>query len=125
MLEKAYFRTPNKSSYFSKGSIVAFYVSQTIKELIGFARVTYSEVIHIEKALTKFKRQGVLSKEELSKAADKKGMLHVFTFDNFFEFNNRISFSRAKKMGLISGANLVSVEKIDHVCLKKLISEAF
>jgi L-amino acid N-acyltransferase YncA len=125
MLEKAYFRSPSKSSYFSKGAIVAFYVSQTLKELIGFARVTYSEVLHIEEVLTKFKRQGVLSKEELSKTADKKGMLHVFTFDNFFEFNKRVSFSRAKKMNLISGANLVSVEKIDHHGLKQLIGEAF
>lgn len=125
MLEKAYFRSPPKNSYFSKGGIVAFYVSQTLKELVGFARITYSEVLHFEEALTKFKRQGVLSREELSKVADKKNMLHVFTFDNFFEFNKRVPFSKAKKLGLISGANLTTVEKIDHRGLKQLISEAF
>jgi L-amino acid N-acyltransferase YncA len=125
MLEKAYFKSPMKNNYFSKGAIVAFYVSRSLKEFIGFARVTYSEVVTIEEALTRFKRQGVLSRIELMEIADKKGMLHVFTFDNFFEFNKRVPFNKAKSMGLISGANLVSVEKINHSKMKQLINEAF
>jgi L-amino acid N-acyltransferase YncA len=123
MLEKAYFRSSVKSNYFNKGTIVAFYVSHSLKEFIGFARVTHSEVLSVEEALIKFKRQGVLSREELVKVANNKGQLHAFTFDNFFEFKNRLSFSKAKAMGLIGGANLVSVEKVNHTKMKQLINE--
>ena len=125
MLEKAYFRAPSKNNYFTKGTILAFYVSKTIKELVGFAREPFSDVMSVDEALISFKRQGVLSRHELGKFSDSKGNLHVFTFDNFFEFNKRVSFSQAKKLGLISKANLVSVEKIDHIGLEKLIREAF
>lgn len=127
LLEKAYFRSPSKASYFKKGGIVAFYVSgnKSIQELIGFARITYSDVIDIEEAAIKFGRQGVLSRDQLNNIADYTGKIHVFTFDNFLEFDKRVSFSRAKEIGLIGNANLVSPEKINSGKLKLLIGEAF
>jgi GNAT superfamily N-acetyltransferase len=127
LLEKAYFRSKNKSSIFRKGGIVAFYVSgsKSIQEIIGFSRITYSDVITVDEAFIKLDRQGILTKEELRSVADKDNKLHAFTFDNFFEFDKRISFSRAKKLGLISNANLVSPEKINTEKLKVLIKEAF
>ncbi|OWP47462.1 hypothetical protein CEG18_28610 [Pseudomonas nitroreducens] len=126
LLEKAYFRSPVKASQFKKGGIIAFYVSGTksIQELIGFARITYSDIITIDEATIKLARQGVLSRDELASISD-NGKIHVFTFDNFLEFDNRISFPRAKKLGLISNANLVSPEKIEIEQLKTLIGEAF
>lgn len=125
MLEKAYFRSTTKNNYFTKGTILAFYVSKTLKQFVGFARVTFSAVLSVDEALISFKRQGVLSREDLNKIADKEGKLHVFTFDNFFEFNRRVPFSKAKEMGVVSDANLVSVEKLDHIGLERLLSEAF
>lgn len=127
LLEKAYFRSPSKASLFKKSGIIAFYVSgsKSIQEIIGFARITYSDVIDIDEAAIKVDRQGVLSRRELSEIADNTHKLHVFTFDNFLEFDRRISFSRAKELGLISNANLVSPEKIDFEKLKVLIGEAF
>jgi len=127
LLEKAYFRSCSKSNLFKRGGIISFYVSgaNSIQELIGFARITYSDVIPIDEAAIKVDRQGVLSREELANIADKNGKIHVFTFDNFLEFDKRISFSTAKKLGLISGANLVAPEKIDVNKLKVLIGEAF
>ena len=66
-----------------------------------------------------------MSVNELEKIASKNGEVHVFTFDNFIEFDKRISFARAKELGLISGANLISPEKIDVEKFKVLIGEAF
>lgn len=127
LLEKAYFRSCSKSSLFKRGGIVAFYVSgaNSIQEIIGFARITYSDVISVDEAAIKVDRQGVLSRDELTKIADKSGKIHVFTFDNFLEFDRRLSFSRAKELGLIGGANLVSPEQIDVDKLKVLIGEVF
>ena len=127
LLEKAYFRSLSKASLFRRGGVIAFYVSgsKSIQEIIGFARVTYSDIINIDEAIIKVDRQGVLSRYELSEIVDKSGKIHVFTFDNFLEFDRRVSFSRAKALGLISNANLVSPEKIDFEKLKVLIGEAF
>jgi len=127
LLEKAYFRSSRNASLFVKGGIIAFYVSgnDSIQEIIGFARITYSDVVTMDEALVRLDRQGVLSRKELSNISDKHGKLHVFTFDNFLEFDKRISFALAKKMGLISNANLVSPEKIGSEKLYALIGEAF
>lgn len=127
LLEKAYFRSSRKAAMFNKGEVIAFYVSgkDSIQEIIGFARITYSDVVNIDEATIKVDRQGVLSRDELVQRTDKSDKLHVFTFDNFLEFDHRVSFKRAKKLGLISNANLVSPEKICSDKLKILIGEAF
>lgn len=127
LLEKAYFRSPKGASMFHRGLVVAFYVSgkNSIQEIIGFARITYSDVVDVSEASVKLDRQGVLSPNELARAADKNGLVHAFTFDNFLEFDNRVSFQRAKDIGLISNANLVSPEMIGFEKLKTLIREAF
>lgn len=127
LLEKAYFRSPRKAGLFKKGGVVAFYVSgkDSIQEIIGFARITYSDVVSVDEATIKVDRQGVLSRHELVGLTDKSGRLHVFTFDNFLEFDRRIPFGKAKSLGLISNANLVSPEKIGPDMLKILIGEAF
>ena len=127
LLEKAYFRSPNNASIFKKGGLIAFYVSgrKSIQELIGFARITYSDVITVDEAKIKVDRQGVLSRKELLDVTDKKGKLHVFTFDNFLEFDRRLPFKRAKELGIIGKANLISPEKISFEKLKILIRETF
>ncbi|WEJ74636.1 GNAT family N-acetyltransferase [Pseudomonas sp. PSE14] len=127
LLEKAYFRSPKRSNIFKKGGIIAFYISGTksIQEIVGFARITYSDVIKIDEATIKLDRQGVLSREELLDVSDKDGKIHVFTFDNFLEFDKRVSFTKAKRLELISNANLVSPEKIEIDKLRTLIGEAF
>lgn len=127
LLEKAYFRSTLKASLFRKGGIVAFYVSgsKSIQEIIGFARITYSDVISIDEATVKVDRQGVLSRDQLLEIADKNGKLHVFTFDNFLEFDRRLPFQQAKELKLISNANLVAPERINLGKLKILIREAF
>ncbi|WP_217997983.1 hypothetical protein, partial [Pseudomonas syringae group genomosp. 3] len=127
LLEKAYFRSPAKAAHFKKGGLIAFYVSgnKSIQEIIGFARITYSDVISIDEAAIKLDRQGVLSRLELASMVDNSGKIHVFTFDNFLEFDRRVSFLRAKELELISNANLVSPEKVGFEKLKVLIGEAF
>lgn len=106
---------------------MAFYVSgqKSVQEIIGFARITYSDLVTVNEALLKVDRQGVLSREELIDLSDSNGNLHVFTFDNFLEFDRRIPFKYAKNIGLISESNLVSPEKIGPKELKVLVKEAF
>lgn len=127
LLEKAYFRSTKKASFFQTGDVVAFYVSgqRSVQEIIGFARITYSNLVTVDEATLKVDRQGVLSRDKLIEIADNNGKLHVFTFDNFLEFDRRVSFRKAKDVGLISESNLVSPEKLSPKQLKVLIREAF
>jgi len=114
-VEKAYFRSPKNTSKFNRGTLVLFYLSGSgggTKEAIGCARITYSEVLAVEEIELTLVRQGVLSRSELENIADKKGRLHVFTFDNLNTFPTRIPFDFLKSRGMISGSNLVTAEEI-------------
>ena len=99
---------------FSLGTLVLFYLSGAgggTKEVIGCARITYSDVLSVEEIELKLKRQGVLSRSELEGMAN-SGKLHVFTFDNFNQFPSRIPFSFLKNMSMISGVNLITTEQL-------------
>jgi len=94
---------------------VLFYLSGSgggTKEVIGCARVTYSDVLTVDEIELKLKRQGVLSRSELESKANSSGKLHVFTFDNFNRFPIGIPFAFLKKMSMISGANLITTEQL-------------
>lgn len=114
-VEKAYFRYPRRIKLFERGIPVLFYLSGSgggTKEVIGCARVTYSEVLTIDKVEFSLRRQGVLSHEELLEISDKSQNIHVFTFDNFNPFPNRIPFRFLRDKDLVSKANLVTVEPL-------------
>lgn len=114
-VEKAYFRYPRRIKLFARGTPILFYLSGSgggTKEIIGCARVTYSEVLSVNKLGFSLKRQGVLSYEELLEVSDKSQNIHVFTFDNFNLFSNRIPFQFLRDKKLISKANLVTVEPL-------------
>ena len=127
LLEKAYFKSIRMSSYFKKGGLIAFYVSgkKSRQEIIGTARITYTDILKIEQVDLAIHRQGVLSKKDLQKLINKQGKLHTFTFDNFKEFPYEISFKKAKEIGLISGANLVTVEELSFQQLNLLLKTAY
>ncbi|RBP51330.1 GNAT family N-acetyltransferase [Arenicella xantha] len=114
MLEKAYFRSPTRARYIEKGTLIAFYVSgkSSPQEVIGTARVTYSEIKHINDIGPSLSRQGVIDHGELVKVSNKNGNIHVFTFDNFKKLPRPIGFKIAKELGLISAANLATIEKL-------------
>jgi GNAT superfamily N-acetyltransferase/predicted nucleic acid-binding protein len=115
-VEKAYFRSPRKSKLFKRGLLVLFYLSGSgggSKEVIGCARVTYSENLSISEARgIVLLRQSVLSIALLEGIADSKGRVHAFTFDNYNTFPTRIPFNVLKTKKLISGANMVTVEPL-------------
>jgi len=114
-VEKAYFRGTSKTSQFSRGILVLFYLSGSgggTKEVIGCARVTYSEVLSVDEIELKLERQGVLSRCELENIANGNRKVHAFTFDNFCLFPKRIPFSFLKKRSMISDTNLITVEKV-------------
>lgn len=127
LLEKAYFRKPSRVSYFKRGGLIAFYVSgeKSSKEIVGTARITYTNVSTLDDVTLKIHRQGVLSKEELCDMLDATGKLHFFTFDNFKELPKRIPFKEARKKELISAANLTTVERISFLKLQTLIETSY
>ncbi|MGD9366040.1 MAG: GNAT family N-acetyltransferase [Desulfobacteraceae bacterium] len=127
-IEKAYFRSYRNASIFKRGGLVIFYISGSgggFKVAIGCGRITYSEVIAVDKATLLLNRQGVLSRNELLKIANKDGMVHAFTFDNFSRFKNRITFSQLKSHKLISGANLVTAESLSTKNFVKICEMGF
>jgi hypothetical protein len=54
----------------------------------------------------------VLSRDELDSIANKDSLIHAFTFDNFSRFKNKITFAQLKKHKLVSGANLVTAQRL-------------
>lgn len=123
-VEKAYFRSPRNASIFRRGKLVLFYLSVAgggSKEVVGCARVTYSEILSVNEVDITLARQGVLSREILEEIAEEKGRVHAFTFDNFNTFPKRIPFGILKSKKMISRANLVTAEQLSaknlaHVC---------
>lgn len=114
-IEKAYFRSPAKARLFETGTPIVFYVSGSAggpKEAIGVARTTYSEVMNVGEVETRLARQGVLDAAALRGIGDKRGRLHVLTFDNFALFPHGVSFRTMRKHDWVSGANLVTAERL-------------
>jgi len=114
-VEKAYFKSTKRTTQFSRGTLVLFYLSGSgggTKEVIGCARITYSDVLSPDEAELTLARQGALSRRELEDIANNNGKVHAFTFDNFNAFTTRVPFSYLKENSMISGANLITAERI-------------
>lgn len=112
-IEKAYFRAPRDVKPFSKGTPILFYQSgKTGGSVIGCGRITSSGIIRVEDVEVSLWRQGVISVQELKKIADKSGTVHVVTFDNINLFPKKVPYSFLRNKELISGANLVTFEKL-------------
>ena len=127
-LEKAYFRKPNNVDAFKKGMPVIFYVSgknNGPQEVVGSARITYSDRMTSQEAILNLARQGVLSITEMNEMTDSTNKLHAITFDNFCLFPNRISYQSLKDMGCVSGANLVTAEFLSNEKLHTIFKKAF
>jgi len=124
LIERAYFRACGRENYFVRGRLVMFYVSgsNSIKEIIGLARITSSNIITPEDAKIQFIRQGVLSSNEISLLAKDNNCLHAFTFDNFMHLPKRMTHRKARDINAISPANLVTVEKLSYEKFKEVIS---
>ncbi|HEY3566581.1 MAG TPA: GNAT family N-acetyltransferase [Thermoanaerobaculia bacterium] len=126
-VEKAYFRSPQGSDALCKGTPVVFYISghgRGLKQAIGCARITSSAVVPIDDALVQYSRQGVLGRRELE-AISKKGKIHVFTFDNWLRFPQPLEYGSLKDLNCIGAANLVTVQRLDHEQLLKILSAGF
>ena len=116
--EKAYFKRP-RSNKIKKGDLLMFYVSQTVKSIIGIGRVTYSDIIETSEAKSILRTQGVLDDKKLEELS-KNGMINVITFDNFQQFQQNVSIDFLKTMNI--GKNnfitsfSVSYEKFLKIC---------
>lgn len=112
--EKVYFRSPRNTKMFKKGELLLFYVSGKDggKEIVGHGRLTSSLLLDFVTASLKLKRQGALGEKELYDIAGDKGLIHAITFDNFTFFKNPVEYHYLKQHSIISGANLVTAERI-------------
>ena len=118
----------NSHKKFEAGGIVIFYVSGADNgrmQSIGMARVIYADTLNIESAKVSFSRQGVLPSSVLEDMADKNGMIGKITFDNFMKFKNPLKYNTLKKLGCISGANLVTTEKLSKENFDTILEKAF
>ncbi len=119
---------PQKRSHFSRGVLIIFYVSGNKggrKEAVGIGRITFYGTLSTTEAMLKLSRQGVLEKIELDGIAGPKGVVSVFTFDNFLMFDRPIPYRRLKEMGCIGGANLVTAQPLAGDALGRIVAEGF
>ena len=124
-LERAYFSKAPKGKLPSRGAIVIFYISQTRKEAVAAARVTFADPLTTTQAVLNLHRQGVLAEEEIHRMSNRKGEVSVFTFDNLILFPGNVSFQKLKQMGCIGEANLVTMQRLSHESLHRIIDQAF
>jgi len=124
-VEKAYFRSTRNAKMFQRGELLLFYVSGKDggQEIVGHGRITSSQVINVEAAILQLQRQGALKEQGLHDLSDSDGNIHAITFDNFCFFRHPIPYLFLKHNLIISGANLVTAEKIDSKHLIRLINE--
>ena len=124
-VEKAYFKSKRNSQLITPGQLIFFYVSgsEGDKAVIGHGRVTSSRVMEVESAILKLKRQGALDEAGLREIADADGNIHAITFDNIKFIESPVPFSFLKQNNYISGANLITAEKISYQALTAIIKE--
>ena len=124
-LERAYFLAAGKHELLPRGTIVVFYVSRPRSEAVALARVTFSDTLTKAQAVTKLGRQGVLSEKDIARKADRCGKITAFTFDNLLKFQTNVSYQDLKRDGCVSGANLVTAQRLTHRDLSRIVNRAF
>lgn len=112
--EKVYFKAPRQQKCNSRGMLAFFYESGKdggSKTIIGYGRITSSQIVQTDNISDRFYRQGVLSTDGVRQRS-KNNKIHVITFSNFSLFTTPIPYSKLKEKNLISKANLVTTEEI-------------
>jgi GNAT superfamily N-acetyltransferase len=127
-LEKAYFGTAGFEKTFTSLGLVIFYISGTnkgLKAAVGLARVTFAGKRPASGVKEELSRLGVLDADKLARLTDKTGNIALFTFDNFVRFPSMVTYQELKKMNCVSGANLVSSQKLNYEQLVKIVDAGF
>ncbi|MDQ3060138.1 MAG: GNAT family N-acetyltransferase [Pseudomonadota bacterium] len=127
-IERAYFGKSGLGKMLNPLGIAVFYVSGNgggPKEAVGLARITYSGKISGVSAQSEYSRLGVLEDRTLNEISDKNGKVGIFTFDSFVKFDRPISFNTLKKLDCISGANLITTQRIKFDQLTRIVKAGF
>jgi hypothetical protein len=127
-LEKAYFGKAGFEKTFASLGLVIFYISGTnngLKAAVGLARVTFAGKRPASGVKEELSRLGVLDAGKLASLTDKTGNIALFTFDNFVRFPSMVTYQELKKMNCVSGANLVSSQKLNYEQLAKIVDAGF
>ena len=123
-LERAYF-SGGRSDLLTPGKIAVFYISRRRQEAVAAARITFSGNLTKTQAVLNLGRQGVLTEEEIHQAANSKGEVTAFTFDNVMTFSRYLGYRELKGMGCVGPANLVTAEELSHDSLCRIVERAF
>ncbi len=121
--EKVYYRAPKKSTHLEKGKLAFFYESGFkggAKKIIGYGRITSSQIVDIDVLNNKFYRQGVLSEISIEGLAT-NGKIQVITFSNFRIFKHPVSYNLLEKEKIVTGARLVTAQGIDFKDVNKIM----
>lgn len=124
-LERAYFLAAGRHRLLPKGTIVVFYVSRPRSEAVALARVTFSDTLTKAQAVTKLRRQGVLSEKDIDRKADWHGKIAAFTFDNLLKFQTNVSYQDLKRDGCVNKTNFVTAQQLTHQALVQIVNRAF
>lgn len=133
-IERAYFGKAGFEKSFASLGLVVFYISGSRngkgsstgrKAAVGIARVTFAGKRPASGIKEELGRLGVLESDKLASLADKTGNLSFFTFDNFVLFPQEVSYLKLKRMNCISGANLVTSQKLTYEQLLKIVEAGF
>jgi len=102
-----------------------FYVSGKGGRAIGHARLTSSAVLPVKEVIRQYERQGVLSIARLGEIGDKRGHVHVFTFDNFTRFPRPVAYRELKRLGCVNSANYITVTPLGADQLRSLMAAGY
>jgi GNAT superfamily N-acetyltransferase/predicted nucleic acid-binding protein len=79
-VERVYYRNPHQGGKLARGDLLFFYITQTLRHVIGVARCTVSEVLQSAEAKERFRRLAVLDPETIGP------QVHCIAFDNYIAF---------------------------------------
>lgn len=116
--ERAYFSSSATRSPVKAGAIAVFYVSGSTGHggtAVAVARVTGVAEMAEREARESYFSRGVMNLRESDT------LIRVITFSNILELRNPVEFSWMKYEGIISGANLVTAQKINMKQLRKIV----
>ncbi len=124
-LERAYFLAAGKHALLPRGMLVVFYVSRGRHEAVALARVTFSDTMTKTQATMNLGRQGVLTEDEIHQRVNSKNEIAAFTFDNLLVFRNAVDFQELKRIGSVSGSNLVTAQELPYWAVRDIVERAF
>jgi GNAT superfamily N-acetyltransferase/predicted nucleic acid-binding protein len=102
-VERVYYRNPRSVGRLCRGDLLFFYVTQTLRHVIGVARCTVSEVLQSTEAKERFRRLAVLDPENMG------SQVHCIAFDNYIAFPQPVERKWLKTHGALPRQDMITL----------------